>query len=80
MGSIMAKAVSDVKYNVISRLMHAFGRPGISYGPRLVKRLLRVEKSVDEVVWTIIPTAAAACATQAQGVSFSLSKHIFDVH
>lgn len=72
MGSIMAKAVSDAKYNVISRFMHAFGRNGTgaaSSGPQLVKRLLRGGKSVDEVVWTIIPTAAAACATQAQGVS-----------
>lgn len=72
MGSIMAKAVSDTKYNVISRFIHAFGRTetsAASYGPQLVKRLLGGGKSVDEVVWTIIPTAAAASATQAQGVS-----------
>ena len=40
-----------------------------SYGLELVERLLGHGKSVDEVVWTIIPTAAAASATQAQGVS-----------
>jgi hypothetical protein len=42
-----------------------------SYGSELVRRLLRAGKGVDEAVWTIIPTAAAACATQAQGVSMS---------
>lgn len=40
-----------------------------SYGEELVERLLESGKGVDEAVWTIIPTAAAACATQAQGVS-----------
>lgn len=71
MGSMMVKAVSDSKHNAISRFMYAFGRietSAASYGPQLVKRLLRGGNSVDEVVWTIIPTAAAACATQAQGV------------
>lgn len=40
-----------------------------SYGAEVVDRLLGSGKGVDEAVWTIIPTAAAACATQAQGVS-----------
>ena len=39
------------------------------FGGHLIERLFEGGKSVDEVVWTIIPTAAAACATQAQGVS-----------
>lgn len=39
------------------------------YGLELVERLLGRGKSVDEAVWSIIPTAAAASATQAQGVS-----------
>ena len=38
------------------------------YGISLVKRLFAGGKSVDEVVWTIVPTAAAAVATQGQGV------------
>ncbi|RHZ50671.1 peroxidase/cytochrome P450 family protein [Aspergillus thermomutatus] len=70
MGAIMAKSVSSTKDNAISRFMQALGMSEAgtaSYGPQLVKRLLRGGKSVDEVVWTIIPTAAAACATQAQG-------------
>ena len=40
------------------------------YGTHLVKRLFEGGKSVDEVIWTIIPTAAAAVCTQAQGVRF----------
>ncbi|KIV87049.1 hypothetical protein PV11_02620 [Exophiala sideris] len=36
------------------------------YGTKLLSRLFEGGKSVDEVVWTIIPTAAAAVATQAQ--------------
>ena len=38
------------------------------YGVRLLQRLFDGGKSVDEVVWTIVPTAAAAVATQGQGV------------
>jgi hypothetical protein len=36
------------------------------YGMQFLKRLFEGGKSVDEVVYTIIPTAAAAVATQAQ--------------
>jgi hypothetical protein len=35
------------------------------YGIRMLQRLFQGGKSVDEVVWTIIPTIAAAVATQA---------------
>lgn len=42
-----------------------------NFGRDLVKRLMEhgQGKDVDEVVWTLIPTAAAACATQASAVS-----------
>lgn len=79
MGSIMAKTVLSTEHHLISRFMHALGGAGtgeVSYGPQLVRRLLRGGKSVDEVVWTIIPTAAAACATQAQGVSSPIAAYI----
>lgn len=46
------------------------------YGTQLISRLFAGGKSVDEVISTIIPTAAAAVATQAQGVWSPLS--IFD--
>ncbi|MCJ1351753.1 MAG: hypothetical protein MMC33_001737 [Icmadophila ericetorum] len=39
------------------------------YGARLVERLFKDGKSVDEVVNIIIPTAAAAVGTQAQGIA-----------
>ncbi|GIK07532.1 hypothetical protein Aspvir_003198 [Aspergillus viridinutans] len=70
MGAIMAKSVSNARDSVVRRFMQALGRSeagAASYGPQLVNRLLREGNSVDEVAWTIIPTAAAACATQAQG-------------
>lgn len=37
------------------------------YGVKMIRRLLKGGKTVDEVVWTIIPTAAAGVATQTQG-------------
>ena len=40
-----------------------------SYGNHLIKRLLQGGKTVDEVVWEIMPTATAGCANQAQAVS-----------
>lgn len=40
------------------------------YGKHLIERLSRGGKSVDNVVAAIIPTAAAAVATQAQGVGY----------
>lgn len=49
--------------------LFAMGRSGKmlqNYGIQLLQRLFQGGKSVDEVVWTIIPTIAAAVATQAQ--------------
>ncbi|KIW60956.1 hypothetical protein PV05_01130 [Exophiala xenobiotica] len=48
------------------------------YGIRLLKRLLEGGKSVDEVVWEIIPTAAAAVATQAQHFTQMLDVYLQD--
>ncbi|KKK18240.1 heme peroxidase family protein [Aspergillus ochraceoroseus] len=90
MGEIMAKAVSDSNGHIISRFFNMFARHAPSlpytttssflndYGSQLVKRLLEGGKSVDEVVWTIIPTAAAACATQAQGWGQMLDVYLSD--
>lgn len=47
------------------------------YGTELVRRLSAGGKSAEEVTWTIIPTAAAACATQAQGVGSNNARVIF---
>lgn len=78
LGDAMVSSVTAVKNEHISSFLHMMGiTPSPSetilkdYGTRLVERLLEGGKSIDEVVWTIIPTAAAAVATQAQGVSVS---------
>ena len=48
------------------------------YGVHLIQRLFTGGKSVDEVVWTIIPTAAAAVATQAQHFAQMLDVYLRD--
>ena len=48
------------------------------YGVRMIRRLFEGGKSVDEVVWTIIPTAAAGVATQAQGWAQMLDLYLSD--
>jgi linoleate 10R-lipoxygenase len=73
LGDIMRKPVADVKAQRFSILRHMVGMGSNKsflpdYGNNLVSRLFDGEKATDDVVWTIIPTAAAACATQAQGV------------
>lgn len=47
------------------------------YGKHLIERFSRGGKSVDNVVGAIIPTAAAAVATQAQGVHSFPFIHIY---
>ncbi|KAL3419627.1 linoleate diol synthase [Phlyctema vagabunda] len=48
------------------------------YGTNLIKRLSEGDKSVDEVVWSIIPTAAAAVATQGQGFAQMMELYLSD--
>lgn len=48
------------------------------YGTHMIQRLFDGGKSVDEVTWTIIPTAAAAVATQAQGFAQMLDLYLSD--
>jgi hypothetical protein len=83
LGQVMQRAVADIKARrgrrrSISQMVFGGGKPVVgddpvlsSYGPRLVERLLDGLGGVDETVWTIIPTAAVASATQAQGVRSS---------
>lgn len=73
LGQVMRKQVEHQQSHIASIARHVLGADSepeglANYGAQLVRRLLDDGKSVDEVVWTIIPTAAAACATQAQGV------------
>ncbi|KIW99798.1 uncharacterized protein Z518_10726 [Rhinocladiella mackenziei CBS 650.93] len=48
------------------------------YGTSFLRRLFEGGKSVDEIVWTIIPTAAAAVATQAQHFTQMLDVYLKD--
>ncbi|KAL4920142.1 heme peroxidase [Aspergillus aurantiobrunneus] len=81
MGDIMTKAVSGASGYLFSHPSWLFGRSKSSlsgYGPMLVRRLREGGKSVEDAVWTIIPTAAAACATQAQGWAQMLELYFSD--
>ncbi|KAL4780368.1 heme peroxidase [Aspergillus varians] len=81
LGEVMTKVVSGSSGYLLSHPSRIFGRNKSllsSYGPQLVKRLREGGKSVDEAVWTIIPTAAAACATQAQGWAQLLELYFSD--
>ncbi len=74
LGEAMKKVVTSVKTRrVIGKLLDAVSKntePYLaSYGIRIIERLLDSGKSVDEIVWTVVLAAAAATATQVQGVS-----------
>ena len=56
--------------------MGSSGKMLESYGIRLLQRLFQGGKSVDEVVWAIIPTIAAAVATQAQHFAQMLNVYL----
>jgi hypothetical protein len=76
LGDATVTSVTAVKTEHFSSFRHMMGiTPSETilkdYGTRLVDRLFEGGQSIDEVVWTIIPTAAAAAATQAQGVCAS---------
>lgn len=72
LGQRVAEAVSGIQAGRFFIFKQRSTRPehkGLrDFGARLVERLSEGGKSADEVTWTLIPTAAAAVATQAQGV------------
>ncbi|KAL4820257.1 heme peroxidase [Aspergillus spinulosporus] len=94
MGDIMTQVVSATSesgYGLASASGYLFSTPSWifggknssslsmnGYGPQLVKRLREGGRSVEEVVWMIIPTAAAACATQATGWAQLLDLYLSD--
>lgn len=80
LGEVMQKVVAGIKsqhFPSLAQLLHPDDTLS-SYGPRFVGRLLDSGGTVDDIVWTIIPTAAAASATQAQGVcyDFFVANHV----
>ncbi|KAK3937994.1 heme peroxidase [Diplogelasinospora grovesii] len=83
LGEKMRRTVAGVKAQSFPSLRHVLriaSSDGVlrSYGAELVERLLGRGKSVDETVWTIIPTAAAASATQAQGWAQMIDLYLSD--
>lgn len=81
LGDAMTPSVTAAKNEHFSNFRHMMGITPTEdilkeFGTRLIDRLFEGGKSIDEVVWTIIPTAAAAAATQAQGVSSLLDVRI----
>ncbi|PKK42132.1 hypothetical protein CI102_14625 [Trichoderma harzianum] len=82
MGEVMQEVVTNIKsrhFPSLRQLFHTNSANTLgSYGEQLVERLLHAGQSVDETVWTIIPTAAAASATQAQGWAQMIDLYLSD--
>lgn len=77
---IVLEAVRADSYLHVSdlfRMGHA-GKLLADFGSRLLRRFFEGGKSIDEVVWTIIPTAAASIATQAQHFGQMLDVYLSD--
>lgn len=73
MGDVMQQTVADIKSSHFPSLKHMFSMQSAdttlnSYSDQLVERLLDGGRGVDDTVWSIIPTAAAASTTQVQRV------------
>ncbi|KAF9885228.1 hypothetical protein FE257_000588 [Aspergillus nanangensis] len=79
LGKIMQKRIAHDS-PLAQRLFHTETNHKVlaDYGSELVRRLSAGGKSAEEVTWTIIPTAAAACATQAQGWAQLIDLYLSD--
>lgn len=81
LGRVMGTSVSETRSGRFQGLKNLLGMGKsqqylVDYGNELVSRiLLNTSEDVEDTVWTIIPTAAAACATQAQGVRIRVLSH-----
>ncbi|KAK2469200.1 hypothetical protein H9L39_19181 [Fusarium oxysporum f. sp. albedinis] len=83
LGEAMQQTVADIKSRHFPSLKQIFSMQSAdttlsSYGDQLVERLLDGGRGVDDTVWTIIPTAAAASATQAQGWAQMIDLYLSD--
>ncbi|KAF5702892.1 fatty acid oxygenase [Fusarium mundagurra] len=83
LGEKMQTMIAEIKAQPFPSLRHMLriaSSDGVlrSYGVELIDRLLESGKGVDDAVWTIIPTAAAACATQAQGWAQMIDMYLSD--
>ncbi|MCJ1470995.1 hypothetical protein MMC07_009643 [Pseudocyphellaria aurata] len=83
LGNVVQDVVERVRTDGFAFVKEALGLSSSEqvlrdYGKHLIERLSEGGKSIDEVVWTIIPTAAAAVATQAQGLAQVLDLYLSD--
>lgn len=76
LGNVMRRVVESAKHHpgLIKMLMGLLGHGGEvpdipGFGRDMVLRLLSGGKSVEDVVWELVPTQAAAAATQGAAVS-----------
>lgn len=78
LAEVMRKAVESANRSpglfqmIMDFLSPTSGPPLPGFGKELVSRLLERGKSVEEIVWELIPTQAAAAATQGQAVKNTL--------
>ncbi|KAL4894294.1 heme peroxidase [Aspergillus ambiguus] len=85
LGEIMQKRIEHLIKHNFHLTRHLLGTGPkrqllADYGSELVRRLSAGGKSAEEVTWTVIPTAAAACATQAQGVGLENWAQLIDLY
>jgi hypothetical protein len=78
LAAAVTSACTDVQGGNLSFLESIFskrhttvkGDPALpEFGPKLIQRLFDSGMSLDEVIWTIVPTSAAAAPIQTQGIS-----------
>jgi hypothetical protein len=79
--ALIAKAVTEsvkeVKEERFSIFGHGQGGSVLrDYGTKLIQRLFEGGKSVDEVIWTVVPTSAAAAPIQSQGLARMLAFYL----
>jgi len=67
------KEVKDGKFNMFE---HVRGSVLREYGTKLIQRLFEGGKSLDEVIWTVVPTSAAAAPIQSQGLARMLEFYL----
>jgi len=85
LGARMTTTVTAVKSGHFSSLKNMMGITPTEavlkdFGSRLIDRLSAGGKSIDEVVWALIPTAAAAVATQGQGWAQLIDLYLSDAY
>jgi hypothetical protein len=82
LGEVVQKSTGHSKLHGFQHLLMMCSNNSllVDYGAHLVERLFGGRKRIDEVVWTVIPTAAAACATQAQGWAQMIDLYLSDAY